>query len=62
MVKTSVLNIKAKLNSNIGLDEALNSNITLMNRTDNFDIETDIAMSLALTSGLIQVNKIKLKI
>ncbi len=46
MVKTSVLNIKTKLNSNS----------TLMNINNRTDIETDIAMSLALTSGLIQVN------
>ncbi len=48
MVKTSVLSIKAKLNSNT----------TSMNSTDDSDLDTNIAMTLALSSGFIQVNNI----
>ncbi len=54
MVKTSILNVKAKLNSNTTLI------INTSNKTEGYDDEigTNIAMTLALTSGLVQVNHI----
>lgn len=63
MVKTSVLKLNAKLNNNSTGSSLFDSNASYYNtsfmnksvKTMDIDFSTDIAMSLALASGLLQV-------